>query len=106
MKNVESNEEIQELGRFALEEYKKMAIQGKGLRFVKVVSAEKQVVSGLKYYMKVEVVSEDGLRKLLFDSVVVVKPWVKKSRELVGFTPARNDEDDVVVVVVVNELVQ
>uniref|UniRef100_A0A7N1A2E9 Cystatin domain-containing protein n=1 Tax=Kalanchoe fedtschenkoi TaxID=63787 RepID=A0A7N1A2E9_KALFE len=90
VKDVASNEEVQELGRFSVEEYKRSMGKGRrearGLVFSEVVAAEKQVVSGLKYYLKVAAITQDGERRL-FDSVVVVKPW-ERSKQLVGFAPS------------------
>ncbi|KAL0340527.1 UNVERIFIED_CONTAM: Cysteine proteinase inhibitor 5 [Sesamum radiatum] len=54
VKNVEQNQEIQELGRFCVREYNHQ-LQLKpnastALVFSQVVAAETQVVSGIKYY--------------------------------------------------------
>ncbi|KAL9670717.1 hypothetical protein QQ045_008275 [Rhodiola kirilowii] len=100
VKDVAANQEVQELGRFVVEEYKRTTSLGKkegeevkGLKFAEVVEAEKQVVSGLKYYLKVAVVDKDGERRL-FDSVVVVKPW-ERSKQLVRFEPSGSDNHSV-----------
>ncbi|PON33441.1 Cystatin [Parasponia andersonii] len=97
IKDVKTNKEVQELGRFSVEEYNRSQIRrgrrpgndaGAGdLRFSQVVEAEKQVVSGIKYYLKVLAVAKTGERRI-FDSVVVVKPWLHDSKELLGFTPS------------------
>lgn len=84
MKNVESNEEVQELGRLAVEEYNRMGVPGEGrqkLHFARVAEAQRQVVSGIKYFLKVVV---DDERR--YDAVVIVKSWVDY-RELVSFNP-------------------
>ncbi|KAM7260518.1 hypothetical protein ACFE04_011191 [Oxalis oulophora] len=86
--DVKTNKEVQDLGKFAVVEYNKGNI-GEGLRFSRVVSAEKQVVSGIKYYLKIEAFKNG--EKELFDSVVVVKPWVRNSRALIHFAPATRD---------------
>jgi cystatin-C len=92
--NVRTNEEIQELGKFSVEEYNrsvKIWKEGEGeLRFVEVVEAQQQVVSGIKYYMKIWViqVKSDGVGDpTMFDSVVLVKPWLS-SKHLLHFAPS------------------
>jgi cystatin-C len=92
--NVRTNEEIQELGKFSVEEYirsVKIWKEGEGeLRFVEVVEAQQQVVSGIKYYMKIWVtqVKSDGVEDpTMFDSVVLVKPWLS-SKHLLHFAPS------------------
>ncbi|CAL5214058.1 unnamed protein product [Lathyrus oleraceus] len=94
--NVRTNEEVQELGRFAVEEFNrsvKVRKEGEGdLRFVEVVEAQQQVVSGIKYYLKIwvrqtkndDTQSEDSA---MFDSVVLVKPWLS-SKHLLHFAPS------------------
>nr|GFC20450.1 cysteine proteinase inhibitor B-like [Tanacetum cinerariifolium] len=56
--------------------------------FVKVVEAEKQVVSGMKYYLKVQAVNKTSGEVKVFEAVVVVKPWLRK-KELVKFAPSQ-----------------
>ncbi|KAM0065168.1 putative Cystatin domain-containing protein [Helianthus debilis subsp. tardiflorus] len=58
-----------------------------GLRFSRVVEAEQQVVSGMKYYMKIEALTKSGDPQV-FESVVVVKPWLR-SKKLVTFGPSQ-----------------
>ncbi|GKV28601.1 hypothetical protein SLEP1_g37624 [Rubroshorea leprosula] len=86
--DVKENEEVQELGRFSVEEFNRR--QGNGgiigeLVFLEVVEAQRQVVSGIKYYLKVNA-TQNGLGRV-FDSVVVVKPWAH-SKQLVNFSPS------------------
>lgn len=50
-----------------------------------MVAAETQVVSGIKYYLKIEA-TQHGETKV-FESVVVVKPWLQ-SKKLLAFTPS------------------
>lgn len=95
--HVESNKEVQSLGRFSVAQYNSHLHSNKNatvtphvkpLSFSRVVEAEEQVVSGIKYYLKV--VAKYGkysTTEKLFDAVVVVKPWLK-SKELVSFTPS------------------
>ncbi|XVF84524.1 hypothetical protein PTKIN_Ptkin17bG0043900 [Pterospermum kingtungense] len=90
MDDVKTNKEVQELGRFAVEEYNKT--QGKfrsnggtKLVFSQVVDAQKQVVSGIKYTLKIEA-TQNGLTKA-FESVVLVQPWAP-SKELIAIAPS------------------
>ena len=101
--DVKTNEEVQELGRFSVEEcnrslrrqrrqrqYKMMSIGdniGGELRFIEVVEAQTQVVSGLKYYLTISA-TQNGVSKM-FESEVVVKPWVR-SKELLNFGPSNS----------------
>ncbi|KAF3944289.1 hypothetical protein ACB098_02G107700 [Castanea mollissima] len=101
--DVKTNEEVQELGRFSVEEYnrslrrqrrqrqyKTMSIGdniGGELRFMEVVEAQRQVVSGLKYYLTISA-TQNGVSKM-FESEVVVKPWVR-SKELLNFGPSNS----------------
>ncbi|KAI3420728.1 Cystatin domain-containing protein, partial [Psidium guajava] len=98
--DVRSNEEVQNLGRYSVEEYNRVQRRHGGggggggggnreIMFGEVVGAERQVVSGIKYYLKIEGVQR-GERKV-FESVVVVKPWVR-SKELVTFGPSRGGD--------------
>lgn len=52
-----------------------------------VVAAETQVVAGIKYYLKIEA-RQHGITKV-FDSVVVVKPWLQ-SKQLLNFGPTKD----------------
>ncbi|XVF65387.1 hypothetical protein PTKIN_Ptkin09bG0244500 [Pterospermum kingtungense] len=93
IKDVKSNKEVQGLGRFSVEEYNRsqgrLRSNGGGRRgmlvFSQVVEAQKQVVSGIKYYLKIEAM-QNGLTRT-FESVVVVKPWLK-SKQLLNFSPS------------------
>ncbi|CAN8247663.1 unnamed protein product [Cochlearia groenlandica] len=98
--NVMSNMEIQQLGRYCVEQFNIQEESEQGnigsisktdtavlnpLTFSKVVSAQRQVVAGTKYYLRIEVTQQDGSSRL-FDSVVVIQPWLH-SKQLLGFTP-------------------
>ncbi|XP_044485338.1 cysteine proteinase inhibitor B [Mangifera indica] len=88
VKNVKSNKEVQDLGRFSVEEFNRQGINGFGdLVFSEVIEAQKQVVSGFKYYLKIEATTRKGDTKV-FDSVVVIKPWLH-SKELLNFAPSK-----------------
>ncbi|KAL8120944.1 cysteine proteinase inhibitor B [Apium graveolens] len=92
--SVESNQEIQQLGNYSVTEYNRQQHQSRNgdggdtngdLKFVKVVAAEKQVVAGIKYYLKI--VAAKGGNKKTFDAEVVVQAW-KKSKQLMSFAPS------------------
>ncbi|KAM5569737.1 cysteine proteinase inhibitor B [Rosa sericea] len=91
VEDVKTNKEVQELGRFSVAEYNRMqrkSLRSNGggeLQFREVVEAQTQVVSGIKYYLKVSTVRNGG-PPLLFDSQVVVKPWLR-SKRLLNFAP-------------------
>lgn len=55
------------------------------LKFRRVVSAQKQIVAGTKYYLRIEVTQPDGTSRM-FDSVIVIQPWLF-SKKLLEFTP-------------------
>ncbi|GKV18047.1 hypothetical protein SLEP1_g28476 [Rubroshorea leprosula] len=85
--NVKEDKEVQDLGRFSVEEFNRRYPRHGGngeLVFSEVVEAQKQVVSGIKYHLRVEA-TQNGLSRV-FDSVVVVKPWAH-SKELLNFSP-------------------
>ncbi|CAK8567134.1 unnamed protein product [Lathyrus sativus] len=81
--DVRTNMEVQELGKFAVEEYNYKHSNGGGeaMKFVEVVEAEKQVVSGMKYYLNISAVDHNGVHRM-FTSVVVVKPWLQYKKVL------------------------
>ncbi|KAE8695556.1 Tetratricopeptide repeat (TPR)-like superfamily protein isoform 1 [Hibiscus syriacus] len=94
--DVKTNKQVQKMGRFAVEEYNRNHriqrrrfddSEGRSVELVfsEVIEAETQVVSGIKYYLKIEA-TENKLRKT-FESVVVVKPWLQ-SKELLHFSPS------------------
>ncbi|KAI3743139.1 hypothetical protein L1987_60842 [Smallanthus sonchifolius] len=91
--DVKANKEIQDIGRYSVEEYNRLrrsraANSDGGLRFVQVVEAEKQVVSGMKYYLKIEAFSKTSGDPEVFEAVVVVKPWLR-SKQLIKFAPSQ-----------------
>ncbi|KAL1221198.1 Cysteine proteinase inhibitor 2 [Cardamine amara subsp. amara] len=94
--NVRTNMEIQQLGRYCVEQFnlreqseeRNVIADTAGsnpLTFSRVVSARKQVVAGTKYYLRIKVTQPDGSSRM-FDSVVVIQPWLH-SKRLIGFTP-------------------
>ncbi|XP_074590104.1 cysteine proteinase inhibitor 4 [Curcuma longa] len=96
--DVETNKEVQELGLFSVHEYNRRVVLGNNsdgrllrrrpLVFSRVAAAQRQVVSGIKYFLRVEAGEEGRRRRRLrtFDAVVVVKPWLA-SRTLLSFSP-------------------
>ncbi|GAA0155686.1 hypothetical protein LIER_13361 [Lithospermum erythrorhizon] len=98
VKNVEKNQQVQELGKYCVEEYNKVqhTMQkhhhlngGERLSFTEVVEAETQVVSGIKYYLKISAVDTNNGVPNTFDAIVVVKAW-KNHKELLNFSPSIN----------------
>ncbi|XP_072965795.1 cysteine proteinase inhibitor 5 [Typha angustifolia] len=95
VRDVETNREVQELGHFCVEEHNRNLLGGHGakdtaagafLTFSRVVAAQRQVVSGIKYYLKIAAREEDGGERT-FNAVVIVKPWIE-SKSLLSFVPA------------------
>uniref|UniRef100_A0ACD5XGS2 Uncharacterized protein n=1 Tax=Avena sativa TaxID=4498 RepID=A0ACD5XGS2_AVESA len=91
VRDVEGDREVQDLGRYSVEEHNRRQREeeddragggGGPLEFRRVVSAQRQVVSGIKYYLRVAAADDR-----VFDAVVVVKPWLQ-SRALLRFAPA------------------
>ncbi|CAL9045968.1 cysteine proteinase inhibitor 4-like [Musa acuminata AAA Group] len=94
VQDVETNKEVQDLGLFSVDEYnRRLALRGaRLLTFSRVAAAQRQVVSGIKYYLQVVAAvkgtGEEGQQHRTFDAVVIVKPWLS-SRSLVSFAPRR-----------------
>jgi len=90
--DVGTNKEVQEIGKFAVKEYNyRQGLNngggdGEGLKFVEVVEAEQQVVSGMKYYLNISAVDHNGVQRM-FNSVVLVKPWLHQYKKLIHFGP-------------------
>ncbi|KAG6423344.1 hypothetical protein SASPL_113738 [Salvia splendens] len=97
VRNVKENKQVQELGRYCVTEYNNRhihkangSIGEKLLVFSQVVEAETQVVSGIKYYLKISAATlGGGGPHEIFEAVVVVKPWLHK-KDLVDFAPSTN----------------
>ncbi|PHT39437.1 Cysteine proteinase inhibitor B [Capsicum baccatum] len=91
IKDVKNNKEIQELGKYCVEEHNRNLQKKKDsnglLSFSQVVEAEKQVVSGIKYYLKISAITTSTSKPKMFDAVIVVKSWEKK-KELLNFSPS------------------
>ncbi|GJR45347.1 cysteine proteinase inhibitor B-like protein [Tanacetum coccineum] len=91
VEDVTSNKEVQAVGKYSVEEYNRLKGNKDNdgqLMFVKVVEAEKQVVSGMKYYLNIQAVNKTSGEVEVFEAVVVVKPWLRK-KELVKFAPSQ-----------------
>ncbi|CAM0905066.1 unnamed protein product [Alopecurus aequalis] len=102
IKDARTNKEVKSLGQFAVAEHNRRLSQGGQagngdpvkvqLEFTGVAAAQKQVVSGVAYYLKV--IARDrsagaGSGNRPFDAVVVVKAWLKSNpNELVSFMPS------------------
>ncbi|EOA28712.1 hypothetical protein CARUB_v10024940mg [Capsella rubella] len=76
---------IVEIGEFAVSEYNKQSKSG--LKYVKVVSGESQVVSGVNYRLLVAANDEVGGPSKNYEAVVFEKHWLK-SMNLTSFKPA------------------
>nr|XP_043624872.1 cysteine proteinase inhibitor B-like [Erigeron canadensis] len=91
IQNVKKNKEIQDLGKYSVDEYNRLQRGQKtgdgDLKFSQVVAAESQVVAGTKYYLKIEAVSNSGVKKV-FDAEVVVQPWKQQPKQLLTFKPS------------------
>ncbi|XP_019161481.1 PREDICTED: cysteine proteinase inhibitor B-like [Ipomoea nil] len=91
IEGVKGNQEVQELGRYCVDEYN-ININGNGgdggLRFSEVLAAERQVVAGIKYYLKISAVAVSTGVPHTFDAQVVVKPWLQNSKHLLSFAPS------------------
>ncbi|CAH8380831.1 unnamed protein product [Eruca vesicaria subsp. sativa] len=94
--NTRTNLEIQELGRYCVKQFNLQQQSKQGneasialspLKFSRVVSAQKQVVAGTRYDLKIEVTQPDGTSRM-FDSVIVIQPWLF-SKKLIEFTPVK-----------------
>ncbi|KAK1412023.1 hypothetical protein QVD17_32960 [Tagetes erecta] len=89
--DVKTNKEMQEMGKYSVEEYNRLRRSEPGndegdLVFSEVVEAEQQVVAGMKYYLKLETFTKSGEAKV-FQAVVEVKPWLRK-KQLLRFAPS------------------
>nr|DAD24104.1 TPA_asm: hypothetical protein HUJ06_025567 [Nelumbo nucifera] len=97
VQDVGCNDDVQELGRFSVDEFNRKQHQeaearghgsisdGGDLMFSEVLTAKQQVISGIKYYLFIEAF-RDGFRQR-FDAIVAVKPWLQ-SKELLIFSPS------------------
>ncbi|RDX68459.1 hypothetical protein CR513_52552, partial [Mucuna pruriens] len=81
--DASNNVEIQKLARFAVDEYNKK--ENASLEYVGVISAQKQVVSGFKYYITLEA-KDDGIKKV-YEAIVWEKPDSNSNPELLEFKP-------------------
>ncbi|KAG0476788.1 hypothetical protein HPP92_013629 [Vanilla planifolia] len=89
--NAGSNAEVRELARYSVEVYNReiRATGESSIDFVRVVSARRQVVSGIKYQIGVAASEVDTGKIRFFDAVIVVRPWLRKfERQLLSFTPS------------------
>lgn len=80
-RGAENSVEIDELGRFAVDEHNKK--KNTLLEFARVVKAQEQTVAGKLHHLTVEVI--DAGKKKLYEAKVYVKPWMNH-KELQEFT--------------------
>lgn len=97
VRDVEKNMEVQELGNFAVKEFNRRRRtchfdHDHEMLFSKVVHAQSQVVSGIKYYLTVvvEVQAGENEGEKVFEAVVVLKPWLHDYKQLLSFKPSQN----------------
>ncbi|XP_014505409.1 multicystatin-like [Vigna radiata var. radiata] len=76
-----NNVEIEHLARFAVDYYNKN--ENAVLEFVTVISAKKQVVSGVLYY--ITLMAKDGETKNVYETKVWVREWLKSKKEVLDF---------------------
>jgi hypothetical protein len=79
-----SDPRIHELGGWAVSEHVKQV--NDGVRFVKVVSGEEQVVSGMTY--KLVIAATDAAGKSATYGAAVYDEWWTKTGQLLSFEPA------------------
>ncbi|KAI3897129.1 hypothetical protein MKX03_025991 [Papaver bracteatum] len=85
IKDVKTNKEVQEVGKYAVDEYNREF--KKGLTFKEVVQAQKQVVAGFKYYFKVSAIENGKFN--LYDAVVFLRASTRPpSYSLISFNPS------------------
>ncbi|GJN08698.1 hypothetical protein PR202_ga26650 [Eleusine coracana subsp. coracana] len=77
---------VQELGSWAVAEHTKVA--NERLQFVKVVSGEQQVVSGMNYRLVIDAANQLAGRDFRYDAAVYEQSWTN-TRKLVSFTQER-----------------
>ncbi|KAJ6849423.1 putative cysteine proteinase inhibitor 4 [Iris pallida] len=94
IKDAASDETVQSLGMFSVEEHNRGILSLGGRRaapspsspllsFHKVVAAQKQLVSGTQYFLRVAARDRAGTVRT-YDAVVLVKPWLN-SQKLLSF---------------------
>ncbi|KAK1565143.1 hypothetical protein Q3G72_019834 [Acer saccharum] len=71
-KCAENSAEIDNLGRFAVDQHNKK--ENAVLEFARVVKAQEQVVAGTLHHLTIEAI--DAGKKKLYDAKVWVKPWL------------------------------
>eukprot|EP00250_Pteridium_aquilinum_P013606 c21450_g1_i1 orf=85-474(+) len=80
--DAENSVQLQDLAVFAVKQYNSK--QGLHLQYVRLVSAEQQVVSGMMYYLVIETASEG--KSKYYEAQVWVQAW-KKFKSLQSFKP-------------------
>lgn len=90
VQDVKNNKEVQDLGRFCVEEFNRQLLQhsnggGERLVFSEVVDALEQVVAGVKYYLKIAAWSMENREMAIYDAQVVSAPWKYETGLLLSF---------------------
>ncbi|XP_037463644.1 putative cysteine proteinase inhibitor 7 [Triticum dicoccoides] len=86
IKNI-ADPHIQELGKWAVLEHTQLG-GNDGLRFVKVVSSEEQIVNGVNYRLVIDALRLDGSHGT-YKAVLFEKDSSNpKTRKFISFTPA------------------
>ncbi|CAH9094945.1 unnamed protein product [Cuscuta epithymum] len=90
--DAKANKQVQELGKYCVAEYNKgLKVEGSdnggSITFSEVVKAEKQVVAGMKYYLRITATTSAGATKT-FDAEVMVKPRATE-KKLLTFAPSK-----------------
>ncbi|KAJ4724522.1 Cysteine proteinase inhibitor [Melia azedarach] len=80
MQGTSNSLEIEDLGRFAVDQHNKK--QNAMLQYGKVLTAKQQVVAGTMYHLTLE--AQDGDKKKVYEAKVWEKPWLK-FKELTEF---------------------
>eukprot|EP00250_Pteridium_aquilinum_P013607 c21450_g1_i2 orf=178-531(+) len=80
--DAENSVQLQDLAVFAVKQYNSK--QGLHLQYVRLVSAEQQVVSGMMYYLVIETASEG--KSKYYEAKVWVQAW-KNFKSLESFKP-------------------
>ncbi|OAY51238.1 hypothetical protein MANES_05G198500v8 [Manihot esculenta] len=93
VQDVKNNKEVQDLGRFCVEEFNRQLLQhsnggGERLVFSEVVDALEQVVAGVKYYLKIAAWSMENREMAIYDAQVVSAPWKYETGLLLSFQPS------------------
>ncbi|XP_020576100.1 uncharacterized protein LOC110021799 [Phalaenopsis equestris] len=86
-----SNLEVRDLGCYSIDEYNRR-LRGPGIApiaFLNMLSARRQVFSGIKYHFPISAVVFHDNHHLTFDAIAVARTWIPEpSHDLISFTPS------------------